>query len=66
MQAGKEVDAAKRDAIYKDLEMTVFDQHRPIVPLLTAKRSYAWSAPLKGVEVDASGNFSFHKAAWGE
>lgn len=60
--AGREADISKRDKMYKDLEMSVHDEFRPIVPLLTAKKSYCWSSKLKGVRVDTGDQFYLDKA----
>lgn len=64
--AGREPDTAKRDTLYKDLEKWVHDQYRPIVPLLTAKKSYAWTSKLKGVRVDTGDQFYLDKAYYAE
>lgn len=61
-EAGREADIAKRDKLYKELEMWVHDEFRPIVPLLTAKKSYAWASRLKGVRVDTGDQFYMDKA----
>lgn len=61
-EAGREADISKRDKLYKDLEMWAHDQFRPIVPLLTAKKSYAWTSKLKGVRVDTGDQFYLDKA----
>ncbi|MBE7492908.1 MAG: hypothetical protein HS108_14295 [Planctomycetes bacterium] len=60
--AGREADISKRDRMYKELEMWAHDEFRPIVPLLTAKKSYCWSAKLKGVRVDTGDQFYLDKA----
>jgi len=60
--AGREADLSKRDKMYKELEMWAHDKFRPIVPLLTAKKSYAWTSKLKGVRVDTGDQFYLDKA----
>lgn len=60
--AGAETDPAKREQMYIELEKWVHDEFRPMVPLVSAEFSYAWSSKLKGVEVDSTGTFRFHKA----
>lgn len=64
--AGREADPAKRDVMYKELEQWVHDEFRPIVPLLTAKKSYAWTSKLKGVRVDTGDQFYLDKAYYEE
>jgi len=64
--AGREADTSKRDKMYKDIEMWVHDEFRPIVPLLTAKKSYAWVSKLKGVRVDTGDQFYLDKAYYEE
>lgn len=60
--AGVETDRKKREQLYFDLEKSVHDEFRPMVPLVSAEQSYAWLSNLKGVEVDSTGTFRFHKA----
>lgn len=60
--AGVETDAKKRAELYYELEKWVHDEFRPMVPLVSAEQSYAWVSNLKGVEVDSTGTFRFHKA----
>lgn len=60
--AGVETDPTKREQMYLELEKWVHDEFRPMVPLVSAEFSYAWSSRLKGVEVDSTGTFRFHKA----
>jgi cationic peptide transport system substrate-binding protein len=62
--AGIEANRAKREAHYHELEKWVHDEFRPIVPLLSAEQSYAWVSNLKGVVVDTTGTFHFHKASF--
>jgi peptide/nickel transport system substrate-binding protein len=61
-KAGNETDRSRRIELYRQLETTVHDQHRPIVPLLSAHQSYAWRSNLKEVIIDSTGDFHFHKA----
>jgi len=65
-RAGDETDRARRVELYRQLETTVHDQHRPIVPLLSAEQSYAWTSKLEGVIVDTTGDFHFHKAKFAD
>ena len=60
--AGREADVSKRDKLYKELEMWVHDEFRTMVPLLTARKSYAWTSKLKGVRVDTGDQFYLDKA----
>lgn len=60
--AGVETDEAKRQKSYESLEKWVFEEFRPMVPLLSAQRSLAWSSTLEGVLVDTTGQYHFHKA----
>lgn len=62
VEAAREADPARRDKLYKELEQWVHDQFRPIVPLLTVKKSFVWSAKLKGVRVDTGDQFYLNKA----
>lgn len=64
--AGIETDPGKRAQLYMDLEKWVHDDFRPMVPLVSAEQSYAWVSKLKGVEVDSTGTFRFHKAHFEE
>lgn len=64
--AGVETDAKKRAELYFELEKWVHDEFRPMVPLISAEQSYAWVSKLKGVEVDSTGTFRFHKAYYEE
>lgn len=64
--AGTETNRGKREALYNELEKWVHDEFRPIVPLLSAEQSYAWASSLKGVIVDTTGTFHFHKASVGK
>ncbi len=61
--AGVQTNAARRTQMYVDLEKSVHEQHRPIVPLISAEFSYAWLSKLKDVEIDSTGAFRFHKAS---
>lgn len=61
--AGVQTDANRRTEMYVNLEKTVHEQHRPMVPLISAEFSYAWLSKLKGVEVDSTGAFRFYKAS---
>lgn len=60
--AGREANTSERDRLYKELEMWVHDEFRPMVPLLTARKSYAWTSKLKGVRVDTGDQFYLDKA----
>jgi peptide/nickel transport system substrate-binding protein len=60
--AGAETDPKKRAELYYEIEKWVHNEFRPIVPLVSAEQSYAWVSSLKGVEVDSTGTFRFHKA----
>ena len=64
--AGVETDTKRREAMYFELEKWVHDEFRPMVPLVSAEQSYAWVSNLKGVEVDSTGTFRFHKAYFEE
>jgi ABC-type transport system substrate-binding protein len=64
--AGAETDPKKRAELYFEIEKWVHDEFRPIVPLVSAEQSYAWLSALKGVEVDSTGTFRFHKAHFEE
>ncbi|MBX3473339.1 MAG: hypothetical protein KF754_03085 [Planctomycetes bacterium] len=64
--AGVETNRTEREARYFELEKWVHDEFRPMVPLVSAEQSYAWDSKLKGVEVDSTGTFRFHKAAFEE
>jgi peptide/nickel transport system substrate-binding protein len=64
--AGIETDPAKRAKLYYEIEKWVHNEFRPIVPLVSAEQSYAWLSSLKGVEVDSTGTFRFHKAYFEE
>ena len=61
--AGVETDENKRQKMYEDLEKWVFETFRPMVPLLSAQRSFAWTSKLKGVQVDSTGQFHLHRAS---
>ena len=60
----KERDMKKREQIYIDLEKTVHEEHRPMVPLLTAKQAMAWRAEVEGIYVDSTGTYRLHKAKY--
>jgi peptide/nickel transport system substrate-binding protein len=64
--AGIETDPKKRAELYYELEEWVHDEFRPMVPLISAEQSYAWVSRLKGVEVDSTGTFRFHRAYFEE
>jgi len=65
-KAGVETNPNARAALYHKIEEFVHNEHRPIVPLISAQQSYAWAASLKGVEVDSTGTFRFHKARFAD
>lgn len=60
--AGVQTNRERRIEMYQNIEKTVHEEHRPIVPLISAEQSYAWLSKLKGVVVDTTGAFRFHKA----
>jgi peptide/nickel transport system substrate-binding protein len=61
-KAGVETDPTRRAELYYELEKWVHEEFRPMVPLLSAEQSYAWVSKLKGVIVDSTGDFHFHRA----
>lgn len=61
-KAGVVTDVSEREKLYHQLEKSVHNEHRPMVPLLSAEQSYAWLKKLKEVEVDSTGSFRFYKA----
>ncbi len=60
--AAIEPDRSKRQKMYEELEKFVFETHRPMVPLISCERSYAWNNKVKGIIVDTTGTFHLHKA----
>lgn len=65
-KAAVEIDPAKRQKLYEELEKFVFENFRPMCPLLSAQRSYAWLSKLTGVIVDSTGQYRLHKASFKE
>ena len=53
--AAREAGMDKRALMYEALERRVHNEFRPIVPLLSSKRSVAWRAELEGLYVDSLG-----------
>jgi peptide/nickel transport system substrate-binding protein len=64
--AAVERDIAKREAMYLELEKTVHEKFRPMVPLLTAKQAVAWRSEVEGIYVDSTGMYRLHKAHYKE
>ena len=62
LAARNERDRAKRQAMYEDLEKTVHEEFRPMVPLLSAQQSVAWRSDVEGVYVDSTGTYRLHEA----
>ena len=62
-EASKEPSADKRKAIFENLEKTVFDKHRPLVPLFTTTMAGAWRADWTGIRVNSIGDWRFETAA---
>jgi cationic peptide transport system substrate-binding protein len=60
----KERDAGKRRSIYEGLEKSVHEDHRPIVPLLSAMQAMAWRSEVEGLFVDSTGTYRLYKAKY--
>lgn len=65
----KKIDTARLEAspdirreTFEQLEKTVFDKHRPLVPLYTTTMAEAWRAEWTGIRVDAVGGWHFEGA----
>ncbi|MBZ0136560.1 MAG: hypothetical protein K8I27_09325 [Planctomycetes bacterium] len=52
----------KRREIFEQLEKTVFDKHRPMVPLYTTTMAEGWRAEWTGIRIDAIGGWHFEGA----
>jgi cationic peptide transport system substrate-binding protein len=62
--AVKERSPEARRAIYEELEKTVHEQHRPMVPLLSAMQAVAWRSEVEGLYVDSTGVYRLGKAKY--
>jgi peptide/nickel transport system substrate-binding protein len=62
LAARNERDRATRQSMYEELERTVHEQFRPMVPLLSAQQSYAWRSDVEGIHVDSTGVYRLHEA----
>jgi cationic peptide transport system substrate-binding protein len=62
--AVKERRPEARRAIYEELEKTVHEEHRPMVPLLSAMQAVAWRAEVEGLFVDSTGVYRLAKARY--
>jgi ABC-type transport system substrate-binding protein len=58
----KERDPAKRRQMYEALEKSVHEEHRPMVPLLSAMQAVAWRSEVEGLYVDSTGTYRLGKA----
>ncbi|MCB9894610.1 MAG: hypothetical protein H6839_09185 [Planctomycetes bacterium] len=54
----------KRRAIYEDLEKSVHEEFRPMVPLLSAMQAVAWRNEVDGLFVDSTGTYRLYKAKY--
>jgi peptide/nickel transport system substrate-binding protein len=63
-EALKERDPAKRRSMYEALEKSVHEEHRPMVPLLSAMQAVAWRNEVEGVFVDSTGTYRLAKARY--
>jgi cationic peptide transport system substrate-binding protein len=50
-------DAEGRRRLYEELERTVHEEYRPIVPLLSAMQAVAWRREVEGIYVDSTGTY---------
>ncbi len=60
----KERDPKRRRAMYENLEKTVHEEHRPMVPLLSAMQAVAWRSDVEGLFVDSTGTYRLAKARY--
>ncbi|MCC6464055.1 MAG: hypothetical protein IT463_01800 [Planctomycetes bacterium] len=60
----KERDKAKRREMYEKLEKSVHEEHRPMVPLLSAMQAVAWRSNVEGLFVDSTGTYRLAKARY--
>ncbi|MHC4842062.1 MAG: ABC transporter substrate-binding protein [Planctomycetota bacterium] len=55
-------DVATREKLYIELEKSVHEEHRPMVPLLSAMQAIAWRSEVEGLFVDSTGTYRLAKA----
>jgi ABC-type transport system substrate-binding protein len=60
----KERSVDKRRELYQELERTVHEEYRPIVPLLSAMQAVAWRRNVEGIYVDSTGTYRLAKARY--
>jgi ABC-type transport system substrate-binding protein len=60
----KERDIEMRRAMYEGLEKSVHEQHRPMVPLLSAMQAVSWRADVEGIYVDSTGVYRLAEARY--
>ena len=60
----KERDGTKRRQLYEELEKSVHEEYRPIVPLLSAMQAVAWRTEVNGIFVDSTGTYRLAKARY--
>ena len=63
-QALKAGSTDKRTKIYEELEKTVHEEFRPMVPLLSAMQAVAWRSEVEGLFVDSTGVYRLYKAKY--
>lgn len=64
LDAVQERDPDKRRAMYEDLEKSVHEKYRPMVPLLSAMQAVAWRSDVSGLYVDSTGTYRLVKAQY--
>jgi peptide/nickel transport system substrate-binding protein len=62
--AVKERQTEVRRAMYEELEKTVHEEYRPMVPLLSAMQAVAWRSEVEGLYVDSTGVYRLAKAKY--
>ncbi|MBZ0136561.1 MAG: hypothetical protein K8I27_09330 [Planctomycetes bacterium] len=60
----RERDSSRRRAMYENLEKTVHEEFRPMVPLLSAMQAMAWRTEVDGLYVDSTGTYRLAKARY--
>ncbi|MCC7508415.1 MAG: hypothetical protein IT464_03455 [Planctomycetes bacterium] len=60
----KERNPGKRRSLYEALEKSVHEEHRPMVPLLSAMQALAWRTNVEGLFVDSTGTYRLAKARY--
>jgi peptide/nickel transport system substrate-binding protein len=60
----KERDIEMRRRMYEELERSVHEEYRPMVPLLSAMQAVAWRSDVEGIYVDSTGTYRLAEARY--